>query len=152
MKRSPHVNFFIQKINIPGIELPPVHEPTPFVHLPHAGDHVTYEPLVATFLVDEDFKNWIEIHQWMRQLGKVENFQEYADLKKNLEHTGLGLRSEIIVTILSSHRNGHIAFTFHNCTPIALSKLDFDKAQTTVNYLTATVEFTYDFFDFERVS
>ena len=34
IKRSPHVNFFIQKVNIPDIKLNPTVYPNPMVNIP----------------------------------------------------------------------------------------------------------------------
>ncbi len=40
LKRPPNLNFFIQKVNLPGISFPSPNETNPFVNIPVAGDHL----------------------------------------------------------------------------------------------------------------
>jgi hypothetical protein len=151
MKRSPHMNYFLHRINVPGINLVTVEQPTPFVPIHHSGDHVEYNPLVATFRVDENLQNYFEIHNWIKNLGKTEEFEQYAALKANPDYTGLGLKSEITLTILDSKRNPNYTFTFHGSLPVGLSDLTFDAAANDIQYLVATAQFVYTYYTWEEV-
>jgi hypothetical protein len=151
MKRCPTVNYFLHRINIPGITLEMVEEPTPFVNIPIEGDHGKFNNLIATFQVDEDLKNWLEIHSWIRNLAKMDDFAQHKSLSKNPEWTGLGLTSEIILTILNSAREPNFSFVFHGCLPMSLSDLVFDSKLSDVKYLISTVEFRYMNYDYEKV-
>ena len=62
IKRAPHINFFIQQVNIPGIGVPEVQTPNPMVQIPYPGEHLTYDTLSITFAVDEDLHNYMELH------------------------------------------------------------------------------------------
>lgn len=151
MKRSPHVNYFLHRVNIPGINLATVDQPTPFVPIPQSGDHVEYNPLIATFRVDEDLHNYFEIHDWIKNLGKTEEFEQYKTLSDQPDYTGFGVKSEIVLNILNSKRNPNVTFTFHGCLPEGLSDIWFDAAQTDVQYAVATVQFKYVYYTWERV-
>ena len=70
LKRAPHVNFFIQKINIPGLSLPTIDVSNPLIKVPYAGDHLNYEELNISFKVDEDLQNYMEINTWLKSIGK----------------------------------------------------------------------------------
>ena len=39
--------------------------PTPFKEIPVQGDHLTFDNLEITFLVDEKLENYRELHQWL---------------------------------------------------------------------------------------
>ena len=67
LKRSPYLNFFIQSLNVPGISLNSPTYPTPFVNIPMAGEHLSFNNLSVTFKVDEQFKNYLEIFNWINQ-------------------------------------------------------------------------------------
>ena len=49
IKKAPHVNFFIQKVNIPDVKLISPEYPNPFVNAPIPGEHLTYGILEITF-------------------------------------------------------------------------------------------------------
>ena len=65
IKRSPHLNFFIQRVNLPAIRLPHVTYPNPVQNIPYFGEHMEYADLVIEFKVDEDLQNYLELHNWI---------------------------------------------------------------------------------------
>jgi len=70
LKRAPHVEFFIQAVRTPGLSLPSIPMPSPHLRIPRAGEHIDYDDLSIDFKVDENFQNYLEIHDWLRGLGK----------------------------------------------------------------------------------
>ena len=84
IKKAPHVNFFIQKVNIPSIALPNPTVSNPFVNIPYPGEHLRYGDLEISFKVDEDLQNYLEIHNWLVSLGKPENFDQYKQIQNRL--------------------------------------------------------------------
>jgi len=151
IKRAPHVNFFIQKVNIPNILLPETYHNNPFVKIPYAGDHMEYGTLRITFKVDEDLKNYLEIHNWIRGLGFPKDFSEYRTLNGQKQEEGNGLRSDISLVILNSTMNPNHEITFIDAFPISLSELVFNTTETTVNYLEASADFKYIRFDISSI-
>jgi hypothetical protein len=147
IKRAPNLNFDIYKMNLPGISTTPVNQPTPFINIPWTGDHLQFSPLYVQFKVDENFNNYMEVHNWLRDITKADNFKEYKDLAKNPYYTGSGVESEIIVSILDSAKNPNVNFDFHGAFPVALSELVFDAQLKDVEYITATATFAYMNYD-----
>jgi hypothetical protein len=143
IRRAPHINFFAQKIDIPGISITPPRQGNPFVSIPHSGEHIEYEPLAITFKVDEDLLNYLEIHDWIKALGFPDNFSQYADLKRGDAFVGKGLSSEISLFILTSHRNPSHEVIFREAFPFQLSALQFDSTLPDVEHFEATAVFTY---------
>src|SRR5690348_10377833 len=80
IKRSPTLSYFCNRATIPGLSLPPTHQPTPLMDIPVYGDKVTFNPLVVAFKVDEDLKNYFEIHAWMRALGNADDTANFKAL------------------------------------------------------------------------
>ena len=54
IENLPNTNWFITAVNIPGISLGEVNQPTPFMQTQVPGNDLVFDPLNVTFLVDED--------------------------------------------------------------------------------------------------
>ena len=139
IKKAPHVNFFIQQVNIPAISLPPPMANNPFVRIPYPGEHINYEPLVIDFKVDEDLQNYLEIHNWMKGLGSPSDFAGYSNLKASDQ----GLYSDATLVINNSRKRGNMSATFIQMFPIDISDLQFTTMDTDVNYLECSVDFRF---------
>ena len=100
-RSAPHVNFFIQKVNVPRISLRPIETPSPFIKIPYSGEHMDYANLQVTFKVDEKLQNYLEIHNWLRSLGKPHDFEEFAEIEKHPSVSGDGIFSDITISVLS---------------------------------------------------
>ncbi len=151
LRRAPTLNFFIQKTAVPEISLEPTSQPTPFTVIPLPGDHIDYMPYQLTFKVDEDLKNYLEIHDWLRSLGFPERYDEYV-MKTNRPRTDLtGLTSDIQLLLLTSSENPSHSINFVDAHPVHLSALEFNTTDTTINFLEATVIFKYTNFYIESI-
>lgn len=76
IQKLPTVNYFVQSVNMPGVQLGETPLNTPFHIVPTPGDHITYGELAITFKVDEDMKNFIELYNWLQYLGFPEGFNQ----------------------------------------------------------------------------
>ena len=151
VKRMPGVTWFAQELIIPSISLPSVTQNNPFTKIPHAGDHIQYDPFQVSFRVDEDMVNYMEIQNWMRGLGFPESMEQYAELKDKPEWTGEGLRSELVVHVLKSNKLTNLEVKFHHAYPISLSDISFSSKDAEVMYPEATATFDYTYYTIERV-
>jgi hypothetical protein len=151
IKKAPHVNFFIQKVNIPTISLTPAVSPNPFVNIPLPGEHLTYGELQITFKVDEDLQNYLEIHNWLTALGKPEEFAQYKNIADKKEWTGEGIYSDISVIVLSSTKSANYDIVYVDGYPTSLSGLEFNTVDSDVNYITATAAFKYTYYNINKI-
>ncbi len=151
LKRSPHVNFFLQRVNLPQIVLPNFTPGNPFVKIPYSGDHINFDPLSIEFKVDEDFYNYLEIHDWLYGLGFPQEFQQYADLHQHPKITGESLTSDISLMILSSVKKPNIEIIFADAFPTSLSNLVFSTTPSDVDYLSCLVTFAYTYYIINRM-
>lgn len=149
VKKLPHVNFFLQKVNIPSLNITPTSMPNPFVSIPYSGDHIQYGTLSISFKIDEQLKNYQEMLGWLEGLGFPKSYQQYADLEKKNE-TREGIISDVSVIATDSAKNPRFEFIFVDAFPIFLSELNFDTTANDVDYLTATANFKYTYFEINR--
>jgi len=87
------VDFFSNSANVPSISLGTALQGTTFRILDVPGDEVTYEDFTISFLVDEDLKNYMILHNWITGLGIPENFTQFKNLTTNED----GLKDETSV-------------------------------------------------------
>lgn len=142
VKRLPKTEFFSQKVSIPGISLSPVEQTTPLNNVYHSGDDVTFNELSTTFIIDEYMKNFIEVYDWIYQLGFPTKTDEYKQILRSDD----GLYSDIILTIMNSNVNPAIELHFTNCFPISLSDVSFDTTMSDNTAPESTVSFRYDYY------
>jgi len=147
IKRAPHVNFFIQEVNLPSLSIQFPIQQNPFVNIPLSGEHIDFGSLKVSFKVDEDLQNWFEVHNWIRELGFPDNFSEYSNLSTATPTSGAGITSDISLVILNQIKNPTFEVTFRNAFPVSLSDLNFKSTDTDVNYITASAEFKYILYD-----
>ena len=142
----PHVTFFCQMVMLPGASTSAAIVETPFQTQYRHGDKMQYDPLVITFLVDEDLGNWIEVYNWIKGLTKPNGFQEYNDQKKKF------LYRDCQVIISTNSNIANYKFTFKNCHPISLGPLTMT-AMDDPN-LTPTVDLTlqYDTYSIDKMN
>ena len=151
LARSPNLNFNVQNVRIPGIQLGEVSTPTPFIRIPNS-DGVTFNPLSVTFRVSEDLDDYLEIHNWMTGLGAPESFDQYRALQNATPGNPQGIYSDITLLIMNSAMRSNIKVTFHDAFPISLGDLEFNTTDTDVVYMQCTVDFRYLKYNIETSS
>ena len=152
IKKAPHVNFFIQKVNIPSISIETNPSPNnPFVKTPIPGEHISYSDLSISFKVDEDLTNYMELHNWIKALGKPQNFEQFKDIQNKPSYTGEGIYSDISVLVLSSTKMPNYEITYADAFPYNLSDLVFNTTDSDVNYIEASATFKYTYYDITNI-
>ncbi|SVD92217.1 uncharacterized protein METZ01_LOCUS445071, partial [marine metagenome] len=61
----PTTEWFVVRANVPGVSLGQAVQTTPMIDMPIIGDKLTYDDFYVTFLVDEELKNYTEMHDWL---------------------------------------------------------------------------------------
>ena len=72
MEDAPHMTWFCQAANIPGVSIDAIDIFNPTATIPVAGSRVSFEELSDRFIVDEHMKNWTEIYDRIIALGLAE--------------------------------------------------------------------------------
>jgi hypothetical protein len=166
----PKVEYFIITANLPGISLTGVDFSTPLKTTQIVGDSITYDNLDISFIVDENYENYLELHNWLIGIGfpkSREQFKDYRDTEstkfpgtktkytsKDIGDTKLGaatsdksLYSDATMTLLSSKHNPVAEVRFKDVFPLSMASLEYSQADTDVTYLTMTASFAYSYYD-----
>jgi hypothetical protein len=170
INQLPKVEFFTVGANIPAINMGDAMFPTPFKDIPMMGDKLTYDNLSITFIVDEFLENYQSIHEWMTAIGFPKNRKQFKDFRANTSNapaitlgesldigdvkpaTGVNaLFSDATLTILSNKNNPILNVFFRDMYPVVLGALDYTQTATDVEYLTSTVDFAYQIYEFEAL-
>ena len=144
------VDFFSNTANIPGITLGTALQGTTFRILDVPGDEIVFEDFTINFLVDEDLKNYMILHNWITGLGIPENFGQFSDLVRDPD---TGRRDDKLqfcdgtLHILNSNYRDIAMVKFIDLFPVSLTSLDFNATDNDVNYFTAEASFKYTIYN-----
>ena len=149
IKKTPNVNYFVQSVNLPNVNLGEAVLPSPFKRIPIAGDHIEYGDLQITFKVDENMQNYLELFNWIKAIGFPDTFDQHkaVDPKYVSSYTGEGIYSDASLVILSSAMNPVHEVVFRDAFPVALTDFNFDARASDVEYVEATATFKFRTFD-----
>lgn len=149
--RIPTVQYFLQSVNIPGINLGQAPLNTPMLDVFAPGNKITYNPFAIHFLLDESLTGWQELHSWFRSIASPQSFDErrrLTSLQNKTFGTKLTSYSDATLTVLSALNNPILRVHFYNAFPITLSDVIFDSSQSADDIITADAIFNFDYFDF----
>jgi hypothetical protein len=152
IRRCPNLNFWVQRVNTPGFASSPPKYPNPFNDVPEPGDHLSWNPLSATFEVDAEMANYLEISLWMRQLYFPSSFDQYASLLGRNEVLQLGPKSEIVVVLLDGNQKAKFEVVYHDAFPIHLGDLQHDQTRQDVDRVLCEVQFAYESHEVLRIA
>ncbi len=166
INQLPKVEFFITSCNLPGINLGEAVFPTPLKQIPIQGDELTFENLSISFLVDENLQNYKELHDWLIGIGFPQSRQQFKNFRSQTANRPGATRgnsqdigdvqpatpispmfSDGTLTILSNKNNPVVEVRFEELSPVALGALAFDQEATDVQYLKATADFNYKYYE-----
>ena len=140
IEKIPTVTYFCQKANVPALSFGFVEQPTKYgTRLYVSGSQYEYESLEVTFIVDENMKNYMEIYDWMRSMGNVEDFSEYIEVQRH--------QSEATLLILNSAYRPIYSTNFYGVFPTRLGSIDFDSAITETEPIVVSASFQYRSYD-----
>ena len=165
ISKAPGVGFFCQSASIPAISMGTADQGTRLNKIYHPGDELMYEPLFVKFLIDENMKNYYQIHDWIRRIttpvvsqeftyntgdDAVDDRQPYLprDRKELAKWGNNQWRCDCSLFVLSSNHRPVSEFVFKDCFPVSLSTLNFDASVDQINYFTAEVSFRYNYFNY----
>ena len=152
IERLPKVSFFAQNVTLPSISLQTLSQTTPLSTIQIPSDLLEFAPLTLNFLVDERMENYLEAFRWMQGLGFPEDYSQYraqnnrgfdssSDLQKNY--------SEAKLIVLGANKTKVKTINFYDCFPVSLSGFETDSTATDVQYVRASLELQYSYFDIE---
>ena len=135
--RMPNINYFCQRVKIPGISLANTIQSTPFANIPVEGDVLEFEDLNITFIVDEDLKNYLELYNWLIALGFPERYAQYDN------EAGKAIKSDCNIIIHTNKSNPNYSIVFKDVFPVSLGVVNFDTNNTDLEPVVVDATFKY---------
>lgn len=149
LEKDRNVDFFCTKANVPDLTLGVANQPSYNKMIDVPGDIIEFGDLTIEFLVDEDLKNYLAIHDWIRGLGFPNSPQDFKNLitddnkQKDLKYQF----SDATLLILNSSNNINFQVQFRDAYPYSLTGLDFDAGIDGEEFFTSTVSFKYTIYN-----
>lgn len=149
LDKAKKVSFLCQRAEIPTVQLGQVNIPTSgFVPIPVEGN-MRYSEFNIEFIVDEDLRNYMQLHNWMRALGTPQDLEErriWTD--ENQNHPSQNAKySDATLQVLNNNNLANFDVVFKDLFPISLSTLAFDVTGSDNDYFTATATFEYTLYE-----
>ena len=140
IERLPLVTYFCQRASIPTLTLSTAELTTRVgVVLESPGTVYDYEDLTVDFIVDENMRNWLSIHDWMIGLSKHNEKGYQLDYEQQ--------KSVAELVTLSNASRPKLAVTFFNLFPISLGGIQFDSSTIETEPIISTVTFKYTHYE-----
>lgn len=150
LKKLPGASYYCQSASIPSLSLAVAEQPTLYRRLPEPGDEVNYDDLSIRFLVDEDMKNYISIHNWLRYLGYPESNKDWATFKDGETYEEKQY-SDGSLFILNSNFQRKFEIVFLDLFPVSLGGLTLDATYTDTEYFAVDATFKYSIYNINEV-
>lgn len=156
--RLPGATYYCQAANVPGVSLTEIPRFTPFIDLYVPGEKMIYDTFNITFLVDEDMRNWTEIHDWIRGMTFPTNFKEYIDLQRLAKAPYIRSQdkmtpqySSAIMTLYTNKNNPNFRIKFVDMFPTSVGTLLFNAQDSAENIVLADATFRFSYYEYERI-
>jgi hypothetical protein len=91
------------------------------------------------------------VHNWIRALGKPENYQQYKTIQDKPIGSGDGIYSDISLIILASSKMANYEVVYVDSYPVSLSDLNFQTVDSDVNYIEASAIFKYTYYTISNI-
>ena len=170
----PTTEWFVQTCNVPGVTMGSSVRATPLIDMPMVGEKLTYDDFNMTFIVDEQLKNFREIHAWLVNMGAPQSSSQFQAISSNYvvrpdkdvkfyrdvngvstqvtgQTSDRDLYCDITLFILSSKNNPVVKFTMFEAFPTSLSALDYGQTDTDTTYVTCNASFAFTLYTIEAV-
>lgn len=155
LTRLPLVTYHCQQVNLPSLSLTPVEQPTVFgTTAKWIGGKYTWEELNVSFIVDEDMKNWIEVFEWMEEIGTMVDFKSNISAQSTRKHPGQfgDFFSNSKISITNSSYKTKLEVDIHDMFPIALSGIQFNSTSSDNEPIVANATFAYTYYSINRLT
>lgn len=142
LTRIPNIVYFCQSANLPGMKFFETEQPTIFSHpIKVPVGAVRFDPLVIGFKVDENLKNWLEIHNWMKDNSNYSG--------NDMKNSYLNQASNATLLISNSTYKPKIKVVFRRLFPVELSQIAFNTITPDSMEAVATATFSFTDYNIE---
>lgn len=130
----PTVNFWIQDFQLPSINVEAMRLEHSSIDFPSYGEKANFDPVTVSFIVDENWDNWMEAYNLM-----------FNAVHPNKPQLRQNLKFDATVTLLRGNKDGIARLKLIDCVPTILEGVAFDAgaAEAVPMQSSLTMEFSY---------
>ena len=165
----PTTEWFVVRANIPGVSLGQAVQTTPLLDMPIIGDKLTYDDFYVTFLVDEELKNYTEMHDWLVNCAAPQERSQFRGKERpagipkrpqteimdlilgNVKESDRDLYSNLDLFIMSSKNNPVVKIQMVEAFPISLTNIEYSHQESDVTYAECTATFAFSYFTISAI-
>ena len=165
----PTTEWFVVRADVPGVSLGQAVQTTPMLDMPIIGDKLTYDDFYVTFLVDEELKNYTEMHDWLINCAAPERRSQFQGkarpdgipqrpqtevmdlLLGNVKQSDRDLYSNLDLFIMSSKNNPVVKIQMVEAFPISLTNIEYSHQESDVTYAECTATFAFSYFTISAI-
>ena len=165
----PTTEWFVVRANVPGVSLGQAVQTTPMIDMPIIGDKLTYDDFYVTFLVDEQLKNYTEMHDWLINCAAPEMRSQFRGKERpdgipkrpqtdimdlvlgNVPESDRDLYSNLDLFIMSSKNNPVVKIQMVEAFPISLTNIEYSHQESDVTYAECTATFAFSYFTISAI-
>tara|TARA_Y100001956_G_scaffold56876_1_gene55900 strand:+ start:515 stop:1036 length:522 start_codon:yes stop_codon:yes gene_type:complete len=142
--RIPKTSFTCTSVSIPSLALGITNYASLFSDLPIEGDKINFEQLSISFIVNEDFSNYIEVFNWITSIGFPDSFDQFS-LKDSLaQSTSTNtLRSDMNIIVNTNKSNPNYNILFKDAFPTSLGNIDFNAGSASIDPIIVQATFAF---------
>ena len=165
----PTTEWFVVRANVPGVSLGQAIQTTPMIDMPIIGDKLTYDDFYVTFLVDEELKNYTEMHDWLVNCAAPQERSQFRGKERpagipkrpqteimdlilgNVKSSDRDLYSNLDLFIMSSKNNPIVKIQMVEAFPISLTNIEYSHQESDVTYAECTATFAFSYFTISAI-
>ena len=102
---------------------------------------VVYNDFIVRFKVDENMENYLEIFNWMVEIGRPEFFATGAPSPLIANDIYSNFVCDGTLLILNSANKPNIEVRFKDLFPVVIGDIEFTSSETDVSYVDVSVNF-----------
>lgn len=145
INRLPRMSYTTTKVNLPAFGYDAaIEQDNRFVKIKHTANRVAFGNIEASFIVDEDMSNWIEIYDWIRSTAVL---NDHYDFDPNVKDH----YSDATLIITNSALNANVEVFYKNIFPISITGLEFDSSVTQLTPMTSIATFAFDYYTVKKL-
>ena len=136
--------FFVSQVSHPGVQNAAAETPFPRIgSFPLPGNTMSYGELTMQVLLDEDFKTYTELYDWMLRLV---NEDQLANTMTS-SNSAIPTYSDIHVIALSNHNNKNVEIHYKDCVITGLGDINFSAQDQSVEVISFPANFRFSHFE-----
>ena len=138
--------FFVSRVSHPGVQNAAAETAYPRIgSFPLPGNTMSYGELSMEVLLDEDFRTYTELYDWMLRLVNEEQIAQRNDFVSSNSPTPT--YADIHVVALSNHNNKNVEIRYKDCVITGLGDINFNAQDEAVSIVTFPANFRFSHFE-----